>query len=56
MGKVNDIIFLIILLVGLLVAFPEYIQKVLANKMYTVLSGLVIVMIIFFIWLKTQKY
>lgn len=55
MGKATDVIFLVILLAGLLIAFPEYINKILENKIYTIFVGLGIFMAIFFIWLKTQN-
>jgi len=55
MGKITDIIFLVVLLVGLLIAFPEYINKILENKIYTLFTGLGLFMIIFFIWLRTQS-
>jgi len=52
MGKAADIIFLIILLIAIFISFPEYLNKIFSNRLYTLLAILGVFMAIFLAWLK----
>ncbi len=55
MGDFKDIALFVVLLIGLLIAFPEYITKILENKIYTIFAGIGMIMIIFLVWLKIKN-
>jgi len=49
-----DIVGLIMLIIGLLILFPEYYYKILENKLYMVGLGIAAFCVLFLIWLKVK--
>lgn len=57
MSKLWDIVGLVLLIVVAIFAFPEETGKILQNRFYMLIAGIVVFLILFFVWLKLRtKY